>query len=281
MGAFAFVDEVPLEEVNRLQHGAFILTQRLNSFTSWAMLYVTKSSVDHAAIYAGDGNVFHMTLSGSKLHSLRSLAKGARVLILRMSRAELGQWSYETQLTNERIDKGSKFEHSFPPKIQLIIGGLYSIHGKYPDRFNFVLWFEFFLTLSFFVWIVYFFSGLITLTVLPLLSVFFLAYFAAKNLLRSIQKKPAMAMSHPDIGYQAFLKVGGLMFTRMGPITVTDLGLLPLNVILGFARQRTDDSADDKFKETRQFFRDLLKGWNIEGFREETEQDDAEQHKDK
>ncbi|MGB7433659.1 MAG: hypothetical protein WA921_14430 [Ahrensia sp.] len=280
MGQNAFVDEVPVEEVARFQVGDIVFTQRLNSFASWAMLYLTSSSVDHVGIYAGDGKIAHRTLEGAGMHSLRSIAKGARVLVVRMSDEELAHWSYEVESTIDRIDKGSKVHHSFPPKIQLLIGGIYLIHGKYTDRFKLRLWSEFFLTITIFFGTLSYFTGIITLLAFPTLSLFALIYYFSKNLLRLLLKKQPITISHPDIGYHAFFKVGGLMFTKMGPIAVTDLGLLPLKIVLGFASQRPDDGSDNKFKEASEFFRDLLKNWNIKGFVEETEQDDAEQHDD-
>ena len=90
-----------------------------------------------------------------------------------------------------------------------------------------------------------------------------------------------MIMSHPDIGYRLFFKVGGLMFTRMGPLTVSELGILPLKVVLRLAREGANNGADDELKEARKFFRNLIEGWDVREFSQQTENRDSDQKQDK
>lgn len=278
MGAFAFVDQIPKSQVEQFKIGDFIFTQRLNSILSWAMMYITSSSVDHAAIYAGDGRVAHRTLHGAGYHSLRAFAKGSRLVVVRMAPSQLARWSHEFEIQRGQIDTGPKFMRHLTPKMQLAIGGLMAIHGRYHDRFRWKLWLEFFLTLLSFSWIINHFTQMITVYFAPICSVYFLVHYKAANFVHALRKKPPLIMSHPDVGYYIFFKVGGLMFTRMYPIVISDLGLLPLKVILGLAGKGADDGADDELKEAREFFRNLIEGWNISEFPEQTKDHNSDQN---
>ena len=88
-------------------------------------------------------------------------------------------------------------------------------------------------------------------------------------------------MSCPDIGYKLFFKVGGLIFTSIGPLVVCELGLFPLKVVLGFARKGTDDGPDDKFEKAREFFGNLVEGWNLGELAQQTEDNNTYQEQDK
>jgi hypothetical protein len=275
--AMAFVDEIPEDQIRQFRDHDMVFTQRLDSFLSWAMMYVTSSPVDHVGVF-NNGKVLHKTLSGARLHSIRAFSRGCRVLIVRMSRKQLSHFMYETEAYVERIDRGSPWLHSLPPKAQIAIGGIKSIHGKYADRFRWPLWAEWFFTSFIASALIWYVSGYITSFILPILSVSALLYFWTVNLYRKISGSPALTMSHPDLHYRTFFKVGGLMFTKMGPLAISQLGIFPLKVVLGFARQRTDNGPDDDFEKARKFFSDLSEGWDVVGFSEEAKNDDGYQH---
>ncbi|KOF21179.1 hypothetical protein AC244_07370 [Ensifer adhaerens] len=280
--ALGFVDAVPDNIVEQLNIGDFIFTQRLNSFWSWGLMYYASSNVDHAAIYGGDGKVGHMTLAGGKLHSLRAVAKGARVIIVRMGPFELHKFSLELEAQRKRIDTGSKARHRLPPKIQLVIAGLDIIHGKYPNRFRFKFFIEFFSSIIAISYTLYFFSGYITVFTPIILSLYYFMRFFVRNSFRYFRKYPSLTMSYPDLLLQAYFKAGGLIFTNLGPIVTNDLiGLLPLKVFLSLARKRSDDGPDDDVEEARKFFRDLVEGWNLVDLAQGAENKNSNEQNDK
>ncbi len=264
MGTFAFTDCVPEEVVNDLREGDFFFTQRLDSFLSWAVMYFGSSSVDHTGICDGRGYVGHMTLAGAKMHSIRAIAKGARILFVRMNHEQMVEWSRRFEEIRPRIHKGSKFQRAFDPRFQIVMAGIYLVHGKYPDRFRTHLWVDFFVTLMIMCAMISAITGYVSVFIIPMISASTLIYYSSIRLFDKISGRAHLTISHPDIGYSNFFNVGGLMFTRLGPITVTDLGLLPLKVMLGLARKSPDDSSNDDLEEARQFFRYLVESWNIE-----------------
>lgn len=279
--AMAFVDEVPATEVAKFRDADLVFTQRLDSFLSWAMMYVTSSPIDHTAVYVEEGKILHMTLSGSRVHSLRSLAKGCRLIVVRMNREQLSHFWHEAKIEEIRLQKNLTWVHGFPPKFQIFIGGLSIIHGMYSDRFKLHKWIELFLTIIIFSYLISYFSGFIAVWLVPIFSFGFMIYFNIRNAMLYILGKRTPAMSHPDIGYRSFFKAGGLMFTRIGPLAVFENGILPLNVVLGLGRERPDDSSDDQLKKAREFFRNLVEGWNVEGFAEKAEDNNANQQEHK
>lgn len=258
----AFYDKVPNEVIEELNEGDAFFTQRLDSFRSWAMMYFTSSPVDHVGVYAGDGRVFHMTLDGSKIHSVRSVAKGSRILFCRIG-YERPRWVERTNELESRLDKGNFFVHSFPPKVQLVFGAIKIVSGKYPDRFHWKFLVDVFLLCLLFDLLSFFAFGLHLGAVIAVVYLIGLAINFLKFVIRKIRRTPHPIMSHPDTGYQAFFYSGGLMFTKLGHLVVCELGILPLKVVLGFARQSTDDGSDHKFQEAGQFFSYLVEGWNL------------------
>ncbi len=54
------------------------------------------------------------------------------------------------------------------------------------------------------------------------------------------------------------------MFSRIGPLAVGEFGILPLEALMSFARQGTDDGTNNEFQEAREFFRDFIEGWDVE-----------------
>ena len=82
--ALGHVGCVAEETLEVLKPGDIIICQRMNSFISWAIMYFGgRYAVDHVGLYIGNGNVFHLTFSGVKKHSIQSLARSARVLPFR------------------------------------------------------------------------------------------------------------------------------------------------------------------------------------------------------
>jgi hypothetical protein len=79
--AFGFDRELPPKAIAALRPGDAIFLQTFDSWLSWAVMYMTKSEISHAAIYLGNGLIFHATLSGVVQESIESLY-GARSRLL-------------------------------------------------------------------------------------------------------------------------------------------------------------------------------------------------------
>lgn len=273
----AFFDHVPDEIIEQMNEGDMIFTQRLDSLLSWAMMYFTTSPIDHVAVYAGNGTILHATLSGTKLHSLRSLTKGARVLIARMGLERL-EWMRITNEQVERVDKGSSFSHFLPPKIQLLLSGLKIVIGKYPDRIYLRIFLDMFLALALFYALIFFIFEM-HIGIIPLfLYLSALGYNMIKHTLCKRRDESTQIISHPDNAYKAFFTAGGLLFTKLGPIVVCESGILPLKVVLCFAGKSANDRADDKLKITSQFFCDLIESWNLHPKTKKSKENNTEQH---
>lgn len=258
----AFSDRVPDEIIEQMNSGDMIFTQRLDSLLSWAMMYFTSSSIDHMAIYIGDGKVIHMTLSGERVHSLRAVAKGARVLIVRMG-LEATEWIRITQCERARTDKGNAFIYLFPPRAQLIIGATQILTGKYPDRINYRIIFDSMLFLGGFYVVTFWASGLHLGGAPMLLYVGLFVRNLIVNRVRRYRGISSQIMSHPDVAYRAFYKSGGLVLSKIGPVVVCGLGLIPLKVAFCFAENSSGNKSENDPDDASKFFDDLIKGWKL------------------
>jgi hypothetical protein len=78
---YAFRGSLPKGLVDRLQVGDLLFTQRLHSFSSWAVMYLTKSEFSHVALYAGTGRIVHATLAGVMEEPLEALISDDVLLI--------------------------------------------------------------------------------------------------------------------------------------------------------------------------------------------------------
>lgn len=262
--AIAFDCGVPPDVVEDLRPGDMIFTQGTKSWLSWAMLYLTSSPVNHVANYIGDGNVLHMTLSGSKIHPLRVLAKDARVLPVRLNPICMDVWFAVTEAEEYRMGpKKKKISHHLPPKCQLAWVAILIVLGFFPDRFRWKSLFDILLLLftidllSFYLFdFIFMFpiAGVVGITgILNWLGARWQDWIGHQT----------RALSHPDIAYRAFFQTGGLVFTRLGTLFTCEIGILPLNMALSLSRERPDDSSDDQFQKARQFFYDSLEGLDI------------------
>lgn len=275
----SFKDRVLLEVVDQLEELDLVFTQRLNSFSSWAMMYFSSSSIDHVALYAGDGKVVHMTLEGGKRHSIQALAKGARVLPLRLGKIGKHYWVQETNHEQSLVNKETRRSHSFPPKLQLVWIGIRIVSGFHPSRFRWKFAADLATLFALFELISRSAFGFSSGLWMLLLYAFVAAGNLARFKLEEIRgRTPANKISHPDIGYRAFFKVGGMMFTTMGPLVVCELGILPLNVLLRFSRKSSDDGSDDDFEEARKFFSNIVEDLNLGEVAEKCKDNDCDEH---
>lgn len=76
-----FEGGLPDKIISILHPGDFLIVQGLGSYISWLVMYFTSSPISHVALYTGDRNIFHATLSGSLTEPIDSLfAKKSRIL---------------------------------------------------------------------------------------------------------------------------------------------------------------------------------------------------------
>lgn len=149
--ALGHTGRLPTETLQQLSPGDIILSQRMDSLLSWAIMYFGGYAVDHVAIYTGDGKVTHMTLSGVKVHSVNALARCARVLPFRPFGLDDEDAALEdSPISAGRHSKGAVKEHRhgeasvgadvegnvLPPHLQLLLGGMEIVLGLRPTSFR-------------------------------------------------------------------------------------------------------------------------------------------------
>lgn len=82
--AYAFEESIPEDVVNSLQIGDIILQGSFNCWLYWAIMYYTNSLINHCAVYIGNRQILHVTLSGSVKEPIESLyGKRTRLIIAR------------------------------------------------------------------------------------------------------------------------------------------------------------------------------------------------------
>jgi hypothetical protein len=263
--AIAFEGCPPAEAVEQMLPGDIFLTQRLDDWFSWAMMYFSSSSVDHCGIYVGGGEVMHMTFRGGKKHRLDYVAEGARFLVVRPDLRSFKRVDEKERKNAEEPEEPGetgkrRFYHRFPPRLQLTWGAVEIVLGFYPERFR---W-------KFVVDLVILAAVLDALTFWWSRFPFSLAIAAIIVLIagsnqvrwwiwRWRKRPPPEPMSHPDHMLRIFFSSGGLMLTRLGPILVGDFGLLPLAAAMKLA----EDDGSGEFKEVREVFQQMLESLGV------------------
>jgi hypothetical protein len=275
--AMAFVDEIPPEFVKNLDERDILFTQRLDSLKSWAMMYMTSSPIDHAAIYIGGGEVFHMTLGGAKKHSLRALTKGARVLPVRFAPSEF-EMPFDPPEGRGKMVRRSRPSHILPPKLQLLWVALRIALGFHPERYKWK-----FLADIVILSLVIDFAA-ITLGAPPIavfgtaIAALISIFNAARFTYRSWRGQSFALLSHPDIGYYSFFRIGGVMHSKLGPLAVSEIGILPVHAFLALGRESANHGSADELQYLRERARDILELWRSGPARGESEHHKGDQH---
>lgn len=69
----AFQEELPQELIDKLQPGDTIVIGNYDWWVAWLIMYLTSSQVSHIAIYCGQQNILHQTLSGLEFGPIHNL----------------------------------------------------------------------------------------------------------------------------------------------------------------------------------------------------------------
>lgn len=254
--ALAHFDAVPKEVVAQLTHGDMIFTQRLNSILSWGTMYFASTSVDHVAVYEKDGQIVHFTLSGAKRSRIAALAKGARVLPLRFAApADFAEEQLGPGADGGFLPRKRRLSHALPPKLQLAWVAVLLMVGFFPERFRWKFIADMWTVAALSDLALWYSTGTFAATPLASFATVFALYRQILYQLGRRKGRPYERLSHPDIGYHAFFKRGGYIFTKIGTLVVAPgLGLLPLKVFeainanLCLGRKGSDNGAGDQFE---------------------------------
>lgn len=241
----AHMGYLPDDVLSQIQIGDCLVTQRLDSRLSWAMMWFTSSPIDHLAIYVGEGRIAHVTLAGFKEHSIRVFGPNTRILPIGIEPLIPNRES-ELRTQDTIPEPRKRLAHILPPRAQLAWIAAMIILGFHHERFRWK-----------FVWDTLFASvpsemiicAVSGLPFMPILSggiVLSAIFNRVKSRFYEIFDKPQEDLSHPDILYHTLMRNGCTLFTTIGPIVATDFGLLPLKVALSLYGESADDSANDE-----------------------------------
>jgi hypothetical protein len=214
--ASGHLGRMPTEVLDQLEEGDSILTQRLDSFFSWGMMYFGSSPIDHIAVYVGEGKILHMTLGGSKIHSISVFGRQTRVLPARLNYDQLpkgaGDAIRNPSGSEDHVSQKRRLSHRLPPKLQLVWVAIRIMLGLNPDLFRWKFFLDILLACALldiplvyatghlvFVWIA---SGIF------LLALFNLIVFKIKGRLGLGRE----LTSHPDMFLRIFFRHGGKIF---------------------------------------------------------------------
>lgn len=279
--SLGFRDRVPADTLSLLENGDVLFTQRLNSLKSWAIMYWSSSEIDHAAVYVGGGDVFHMTLGGARKHSINTVTKGTRVLPVRFAPSRT-ETPFAPPPDAEREFYTPKFPiNKLPLNLQFAWGGLRIVTGFHPERFRWKFLLDGILLSALLdiasMLLIGFPVALIASSPMVLLSSFNYLRFA----FRRKRGGRIRYISHPDLGYRSFSRIGGLMFSNLGPLVIADFGALPIGAFLALSREGTDNGTPDELKQIRQRVRDLAKDWGFLSAVDQAEDKQRTENEDK
>lgn len=268
LGSFGFLNGIPEDVLEQIEDADIIFTQKLDSPLSWSVMYFGSSPVDHMGICSGQGTVIHATLYGVREHSIKALAKNARVFFVKDMASVI---SDSIKSPNGGVlSRRDRWFHGFPPKIQLALGAVEIILGFYPASFRW--WFFADVLIVCGIMDVVIFGLWHIFVALPIAAAlgFILIFNMAKYAYLRVAGKPYELLSHPDLGLRSFYRHGGRMITKLGTFVLCEYGILPLKVFvaireeLGLSGEGADNGADDDLQETRELGGDGAKDGNSE-----------------
>lgn len=122
--AYAFEEYIPDKIMKSLQAGDIILHASFDWWVSWAIMYFTSSLISHCAIYVGNGQILHSTVSSSIKEPIESLyRKKSRFIIARFRIPQ------EKQIKQDQIDDSKYVGIPYSKKV-VFKKFLYIISGR-------------------------------------------------------------------------------------------------------------------------------------------------------
>lgn len=274
-----FLGRFPDEVVAELEIGDFIVTQRLDSWFSWAMLYFSSSAIDHVALYIGDGRIAHVTLSGYKEHSVHVFGPHTRLMAFRLAPPDGGN-PFHFEDGYREMERRRRPSHILPPKLQLTWVGARIVAGLHPERFRWKFLVDLLLLGVGIDLISFWITEIPFATVLATIAAILFAMIFGVNQLRLALGAKLERLNHPDLMMRVFGNTGGVMFTSLGPLVASDFGLLPVKAFRALGRKRPEDSPDDELEPLRKHIRDTIKRWNLPVPIEEAENEESNEDND-
>lgn len=222
----AFVDSIPREIIENVPPGTLVFTQRLNSWKSWAMMYFTSSQIDHAGIIGPDGRLMHMTFQGFRQHHLVTFAVGTRILFFDPDVVGVR----DPMEAPGRLHQAGMRLAKWPAEVQLAWAAALINLGRFPDRFKIKFLIDIAILTALIDGISWALGG-------PAFAFYGAAFALAATIFNlvsaAIDRKrglPPRIISHPDLGYRACFRLGGILVTKLGPLVVSGLGIMPTHI---------------------------------------------------
>jgi len=159
----AFVNEIPKPFLDMLKPGNVILHSDFNSVISWLIMFLTKSQVSHASVYAGNGMVLHTGLSGVMYEPVEKIfGEDTRLLPL-----VYRDPNHKVSAFDESI-LGGKGRLPYPVNL-VLKKAVYIILGRNGRFYSFKLFLDSLLIVSLIAWLVSF--------AYPFVLVFMIGFF--------------------------------------------------------------------------------------------------------
>jgi len=229
--------------INQLKEGDIILTQRLDSFFSWGMMYFANSFVDHIAIYIGEGKILHMTLGGSKIHKLSVFGSKTRVLPVRLNIEKIHSQQAENinekkQMHTDEARTRKRLSHFLPPKLQLVWGAIRIMLGLHQERFKWGLYLDILIVCIILDVLLYISVGKIFLLYIAAAWLTFVIINLVIYRIKRHLKIPHEPLSHPDLFWISIQEYGATLFVNERYGEKGKINFPSQNTVLQLLRER-------------------------------------------
>jgi hypothetical protein len=184
---YAFKEELPDSIVSKMNPGDVILSASYDWWVSWAIMYLTSSQISHLAIYVGNQEILHETLSDSVKEPIEALFGPKTRLIVGRFRQKDGQEINVKDITSKYVGIRYAIE-------DVILKGIRIITGRDWPYFRWKFYID--ITILFFILDVPF-MVMIKLPIFSLLSIPYLLLVIRNSLL---WRKRPLSPFEKDVG---------------------------------------------------------------------------------